>query len=71
MIIGILNIILYAILLLLAIELTWWILSWFQITPPPKIKQLVYAFCGVLILIALVSLMLGAGPTLPPLLRGR
>lgn len=69
MIIGILNIILYAIILLLAIEIVWWILGWFQIAPPPKIKQLIYAFCGVLILIALVSLLLGSGPVLPPLLK--
>jgi hypothetical protein len=67
-IIGLLNILLYAILLIIVVEICFWILSFFQIAPPPKIKQLVYMFCGVLVLIMLVSLLAGSA-FLPPLIH--
>lgn len=70
MIIALLNILLYAILIAIVLEIVWWTLSFFEITPPPKLKRLVYAFFGVVILIAIVSLLIGAGPSLPPLLHG-
>jgi hypothetical protein len=68
-ILGLLNILLYAILLLIIVEIIFWIISLFEIAPAPKIKKLVYMFCGVLILIMLVTLLAGSGPVLPPLIR--
>ncbi len=69
MIIALLNILLYAIAVVIVLEIVWWILSFFELNPPPKLRKLIYAFFGVVILIALVSLLLGSGPTLPPLLH--
>lgn len=69
MIIALLNILLYAIAVVIVLEICWWILSFFEINPPPKLRKLIYAFFGVAILIALVSLLLGQGLTLPPLVR--
>lgn len=78
-ILGLLNILLYAILLVIVLEVVFFIIAWaltlFEITPAPailmKIKKLCYAFCAVLVLIMFVSLLAGVGPVLPPLLHGR
>lgn len=71
MIIALLNILLYAIAVVIVLEIVWWILSFFELNPPPKLRKLIYAFFGVVILIALVSLLLGSGPALPSLLHQR
>lgn len=71
MIVALLNILLYAIAVVIVLEICWWILSFFEINPPPKLRKLIYAFFGVVILIALVSLLIGQGPTLPALLPHR
>lgn len=60
--IALLYILLYAVIGCIVIELIWWIITQF-FAPPPKIKQLLYALVGVVILIYLIQLLVGLPTT--------
>lgn len=70
MLVTLLFILLYAIVAVLILEVIFWIIGMF-IAVPPKIRQLVYAIVGVIFIIWIVQLLVGAGGIVPslPLIR--
>lgn len=68
MLYAILYLLLYALLMVLVLELIFWIIGMF-IPIPPKVRQILYAIAGVILLIYLLQIVLGSGSILPPLHR--
>lgn len=58
LLIALLFLALYAVIVLIVIELIFYVIGLF-FTFPPKIKQLIYAIVGVIFLIKLLQLVLG------------